>query len=52
MGHPNEEFVELFFERHRDDLVYYTIKDIVRRALEEYQKWKRAEADVDAASPT
>lgn len=39
MGHPNEEFVAAFFWRHKKDIEYYTPRALVRRALEEYNRW-------------
>ena len=39
MGHPHEEFVRKFFESLRPDTVFFTISDIVRMALMDYDKY-------------
>ncbi len=39
MGHPNEESIQAFFEKHREVAEYYTPKDLVQRALEEHAQW-------------
>ena len=38
MGHPNEEWLRAFFDKHRKDIELWSPKALVTRALEEWQK--------------